>query len=246
MLVKETDIVSSPCPLRDEDESIYYTIAYSVLKKGILKSFEGNPLSINKIRDAYVQLWDDHWVSTYGETAKEPTGLYWAGPRMAITIANKIISFLNKYEIIVPIQPYSYTLDTYIVEGTNCIVRSKVGRVRPWLSVNVVSTQLTKQGLPGLAFLTRWYNTHLTNQQPQTTGFLILPLSKGSIKTLIIKNIPKAREWILQGLKRQNLLFPIIGQHCETCKSKKCTEVLDVGQDEDRRVGWLRQISISR
>lgn len=246
MLIKEKELFSNPCPLRDAEESIFYTIAQEVLRKSILKSFEGNPFTINKLREKYVQLWDIHWKSIHGEKAVDSTGPYWAGPRMAITIANKIITFLNKYEIVIPLQPYSYTLETYIVEGEGCVVRSKVGKDRPYLSVNIVNETDPKQGLPDLVSLVRWYNVESKYSVSLSTGILILPLLKGNIKTLTIKDISLAKSWILQGFSTKGLLFPIIGQHCSSCKSKKCTEVFNVRQDKDSRLSWLREISTRR
>jgi hypothetical protein len=247
MIIKESELINFPCPLMDKEEDVLFKIAHDVLKRGILKSFEGNPLSINKIRDLYVQSWDDHWIKTHGEIAVDPTGPYWIGPRAAIKMAAKINSFLNKYEIIVPIQPYSYTLETYVIEGTNCIVRSKVGKIRPWLSLNIVQENSFKRGpVVGLSLIIKFYNTYLTNTQLTNPGILIFPLNKGKIKTLIIKNINLVKEWIISSAKSRNPSFPIVGQHCNSCKSRKCTEVLNVGQSEDSRVGWLRQISSNR
>lgn len=248
MLVNENKLTILPCSIMDIDEPINYTIALELTKIAILKSFEGNPLSVSKLRDKYVTLWDKYWTKEHGKPAEDPTGPYWVGPKASIGIANKIISFLNEYEVISPIQPFNYTLETLVIEGSCCIVRKKVLSKAPRSYLTVVLVEDTSEYIqPDVLALIKWYYVESNYGSTLPNGILYVPLVKGKIKQVFVKNIKLAKTWIIAAFKEQaRNAFPIMGKHCKDCKSKRCEEVLNVGQNEDRRIGWLRQISTRR
>jgi hypothetical protein len=247
-LGKESLLAVLPCPIMDTDESIHFTLGQELLKAAILKSFEGNPIPINKLRDRYTALWDAYWVKTHGKPAESSTGPYWAGPKMSITIANKILTFLNEYEIISPTQPYSYVLETYLIEGSSCIVRKKSTskKARSYFTVMVKEEVNEYTAQPDTLALTRWYNVESNYAGVLPSGILYVPLIKGKIKQLFIKDIKLAKDWILNAFNSKRNKFPIAGTHCKTCKSRNCEKVLNVGQNEDPRIRRLREISSHR
>ena len=166
----------------------------------------------------------DGWVKAW--TGPEKDQAYWEGPKAASPFGRRVYTFLLKYEVIHPYEPYTLQLDRGQVRGENAVVLWRKYRNAPIpMLVDVVLRRPRNTQVPNHMVLAQW----LAARQDVDTvdlGIAHLPMISGEFWTTKDVAEPLARQWINaivdQAAAQRD--FPRAGTLCKTC-SQPCKEV---------------------
>ncbi|MEO6801752.1 MAG: hypothetical protein ABI197_00755 [Granulicella sp.] len=195
-----------------------------------------NERSRGKIRspEELRQRFTEEWVKDWAGPEKDEA--YWKGPHATGPFGRHMYTFLLKYEVIQPFQPYTLQLEQGQVSGENALVIWKKHRSAPIpMVIDAVLRRPRHTLIPDYKVLAQWL---AARQEVETVnlGIAHIPMVSGEFWTTKDVNERLARQWINtivdQVATQQD--FPRAGTQCATC-SRPCTVVFKgpLGPDRD-------------
>ena len=212
------------CPLMQMDT--YLTAVESASRKltqwVLGEAMNGRIVPAYVMRLKFVKFWNDDWGNKPHDGQED-----WDGPRRARQVAATLFKFITAYEVLRPIQPYTFSLGEDLVEGHYALVRkrSRLEKHDPLILI-IHMGRPRNNSLPDVLELVRFCN-EMRGCEWMNVGFYHLSLF--THRSWIIKSLdePLALRWLASILEavRKGGVYPSPGAHCSTCQGKACMKV---------------------
>lgn len=227
MKVADRDLVQfSKCSLLDiEGPSLVFQAALRTLRWTLINSACSQDLNKQNITNKFEEEITKLWANA------EKTAAYWNLIRIGRKVISKIYKLYRLYKVIQPITSYSHSINGYDITGEYAIIQRRKGYGPYWV-LNVIPSRLKLYDKPHIDMLCKWLHAKTYHLD---IGVFNLPLLSG--KEWKTDNLfePVVYNWIYSiiGQIKNKLIFPVIGNHCNSCVSKKCKEgFINVGSND--------------
>lgn len=231
--------LAATCPLRTErpvSDRLFVTASHT-LRWALCRKFEGRVPTPAEARDRFVMVWKSLYYPEYKDVPAPPDHkTFWIGAREGRTIGKRIRDFVLRYEVLVPLGPYSLTVQSDTIEGEYALLQRKDGS--PVQVLNVVSGAPSYRNLPDLASCAKWLHARRNSEAKSIEVLNFTPILWTKPWALRFENERLAIAMIESILKVINggSKFPNPGVHCSSCVEKDCLEVFNVRPNDHRRV----------
>lgn len=143
----------------------------------------------------------------------------------------RIFSMIMKYEVVHLEQPYNLVVSGYTIQGQYALLRKRTGAQHPHVLVirdTEPELRATQAQPPEVVTLARLIHV-LTTTQYTDARVLQFPVFRGTLWTTKDLKMPLAKSYLESMLKIASISpqFPIVGEHCSQCISKRCLEVFE-------------------
>lgn len=201
-----------------EEAAAEYDAAVSTVRWTFLRMIEGNiPL-----KNAITTKFELEMANRF----KIKDKIYWEAIRKGRRFITKLIILIKKYDVIHPIQSYSYHIDGHIIEGSYALIQKRSETEVP-LVLNLFYNRPLSFQLPNLLSSIRWLNSKNDYMDTGLYNFCLFRGDDWKIKDL---NEPLIRSWIHAIINEISsmVLYPNAGSHCSSCVGKDCLKDLYV------------------
>lgn len=148
----------------------------------------------------------------------------------------RLFQLILDYEVIHLEQPYNLVLSGYTIQGQYALLRKKAGAKLPYVLVlreTEPDLRDTQAQPPDAITLARYVHV-LTTTKHTNARVLQLPVFRGAAWTNRGLNLALAKQYLESMLKIATFRpsFPVAGEHCKSCVTKRCLGVF-YGPNDD-------------